>query len=899
MDQSSRRNSSEPETPFDPSQPFKGVVVCCTSIPPDQRSELEAKIHQLGGVHKYDLTRDVTHLIVGQYDTPKYHHVAQQRLDIKAMDARWVDAVGQLWMDDAEIDFDALEKKWQLLPLETNGPEPGKEERGRLLLCMTGFDDREAHSYAPPPSPPVPDQRQRIADTITSNGGAYTGDLTRQVTHLIVCKPEGKKYKAAKAWGVRTVSLAWLDQTIERGMILRDGYFDPTLPPEEQGHGAWNRDLAKTAASGKRSRSMSEHGQRKLRKTASMKLSSQRDNLWGDILGNKPSPASFAGSTSGSTSGSRGKKDGSEGKDRVEVADSAADLAVPQAPPPDLGIFGACSFAMSGFETWKNGVLVEAITSLGGTICDSLEQLAATNSRNRFLIVPQASQPDTHPPIPRAMCNLISIVTEFFIERCLHYKMLCEPNEHALGRPFPHFPIAGFQELAICTAGFAGIDLLHVEKCITQLGAKYAARLNASTSVLVCRALAETRKEKLRFALEANIPIVSADWLWECVSTGYNVPVEKFLFPQLMQDPTIKAKARRKPDEKSALQRAKSAQTTRRPSTNMPKGSSRGAELDATAFASEKPTAERGLGKGNGTTDGDTPFETARTHQKQQQQQQQQQVDSFGAGTVPKPLSDMSTSALNKSPSPQKATPKPAAEVAKPISTTADDFFTAPAQPPGGQDIAEETRSEENRNGVQREDDGPTEEEVRAELKRKQDEKKAAERAAISSKITSLIEARATASSSSAGTGGSVGAEDVRPQDEDAATAAVGGNAAGHPKPSRRKRGIFGRAVSNVSAASSASLESAAGRVAPGAELDGDGTLLARARSDGVLMMRGRGHGLADGDGDGHQEQPLPSTQIGYQDPEAAQCKAELMRRMLGGEEALPVAKTKVRRRPL
>src|SRR5690606_14462359 len=119
----------------------------------------------------------------------------------------------------------------------------------------------------------------------------------------------------------------------------------------------------------------------------------------------------------------------------------------------------------------------------------SLEQQAATNSLNRYLIVPQASRPDAHPPVPRAMDSLIKIVTEFFIERCLHYKRLCDPDEHVLGRPFLHFPIAGFPELAICTAGFAGIDLLHVEKCITQLGAKYAARLNSATSVLVCRAL--------------------------------------------------------------------------------------------------------------------------------------------------------------------------------------------------------------------------------------------------------------------------------------------------------------------------------------------------------------------------------------------------------------------------
>ncbi|ROT38075.1 BRCT domain-containing protein [Sodiomyces alkalinus F11] len=898
MDPSSRRNSPEPEIPFDPSQPFKGVVVCCTSIPPDQRTDLEAKIHQLGGIHKYDLTRDVTHLIVGQYDTPKYHHVAQQRVDIKAMDARWVDAVGQLWMNDAEINFEALEKKWQLLPLETNGPEAGKEERGRLLLCMTGFDD--------------PDQRQRIVDTINNNGGTYTGDLTRQVTHLIVCKPEGKKYKAAKAWGVRTVSLAWLDQTIERGMILRDHYFDPTLPPEEQGQGAWNRASTNMNASVKRSRSISEHGQRKLRKTASLKLSSQRDHLWGDILRNKPSTGSLATPASESTE----NKNVNEVKDGIEVADSAADLSAPQAPPPDVGIFGGCSFAMSGFEKWKHDVLVEAITSLGGTICNSVEQLAATNSQNRHVIVPQRSRADSHPQIPGAVSSLVSTVTEFFIERCLHNKTLCDPKEHALGRPFPHFPVSGFEELAICTAGFAGIDLLHVEKCITQLGAKYAARLNGATSVLVCRALAETRKEKLKFALEANIPVVSADWLWECVSTGYNVPVQNFLFPKLMQDTNIKPRVRPRQDDKSAdLQRKKLEQSIARPGTNVQRTSSRGVALDDTAFTSEKtiPSVGRGLSKRNGTAGGDTPFETARTHQ--QQHQQQQQMDSFGGGTVPRPLSDLSTSALNKSPSPQKPASKPSAKVAKPhISTSAEDFAAAPPQASGGEeDVREEIRTtEEDGNGVQQEKEGPTEEEIRAELKRKQDEKKAAERAAISSKITSLIEARATASSSSSGIlhvgmGGSGGGEEARLQDEEAATgggngaaAAAAAAAATAPKLSRRKKGIFGRAVSNVSAASSASLESAAGKATtPVAELDGDGGLLARARSDGVLMMRDRrGHAHADGD-DGQQEQPLPSTQIGYQDPEAAQCKAELMRRMLGGEEALPVVKTKVRRRPL
>ncbi|CRK48601.1 hypothetical protein BN1723_008094 [Verticillium longisporum] len=77
----------------------------------------------------------------------------------------------------AEIDFAALETQWQLKPLETSGPEPGEHDRAKLLCCMTGFED--------------PDERHAIIEKINDNGGVYTGDLTKRVTHLIVCKPEG------------------------------------------------------------------------------------------------------------------------------------------------------------------------------------------------------------------------------------------------------------------------------------------------------------------------------------------------------------------------------------------------------------------------------------------------------------------------------------------------------------------------------------------------------------------------------------------------------------------------------------------------------------------------------------------------------------------------------------
>lgn len=110
------------------------------------QSLIARKTDELGGIHKYDLTPDVTHLIVGEYDTPKYRHVAKERPDIKAMAVGWVDAVRDLWVRDEQIDFRALEKEWCLKAFETGGGAIDDNQkvgpRTTLNCCLTGFDDR-------------------------------------------------------------------------------------------------------------------------------------------------------------------------------------------------------------------------------------------------------------------------------------------------------------------------------------------------------------------------------------------------------------------------------------------------------------------------------------------------------------------------------------------------------------------------------------------------------------------------------------------------------------------------------------------------------------------------------------------------------------------------------------
>jgi hypothetical protein len=843
------------------------------------QADIAAKTTELGGQHKYDLTPDCTHLIVGDYDTPKYRHVAKERPDVRVMAAGWVEAVRNLWVEDAEIDFLTLEKEWQLRTFETGGGEPtpdGSEpQRRRLLCCMTGFED--------------PDERQQIIDQIEANGGLYTGDLTKRVTHLIVHKPEGRKYQAAKNWGVVTVSVEWVGDSVERGLILDEKLYDPVLPQQERGLGAWNKQKSRVSSLGKRLRENSaaqEEGvRRKLRKTASMKLNSQRDNLWGDILGksqaSEPAPTAIP----------------------QQAAAEPADLPPPRITQPtqpagprsvdtqgsklssfgvpdDSAVFASCCFYVHGFSAQKTEILVNTVASLGGLICHSLEEVVSTSGAqlaHRFLIVPQTSSPETHPKLP----DNVHIITEFYIERCLHKKYFFDPSQHVIGRPFPLFPIPGFEGLSICTSGFTGVDLNQVDKSIRQLGAKYEERFTANVSLLVCSSLAGVRKQKLELALAWRVPVVSADWLWECISTGFNAPIKRFLFPELKQNldaPKVLTQVKDKGKAKDSSAKGKQERSPSKDGIDqdlLPKPATKpkhGRDFDESAFITAKedmrePTQPR---KGLPRADHDsnvtttTHFETAPTHAFPTSEAN----ISFGNKTLPSgaPLSETSSNSLNKSQAtPRRPDPAAPRRPMSRITSVADseatdgDLYQGDAIPiPENDDTPIQENEENTPKPPEQEPERPDPE---IEKKRLEAEKAAAERLAISTKlVTSLLDSTTaklgmTSPTVSAPAAASVSLPGPPDASEDAAPAELGTA----PKPKRRKRNILGRAISNVSAASSTSNgESSASAAAGGVITAG---VVARAEAG---------------------DTPPAATQLEYEDPEARRYKEQLMSKMLG-----------------
>ncbi|TFA97407.1 S-M checkpoint control protein rad4 [Trichoderma ghanense] len=804
----SHHSSEDEGDGFDPSVPFQGVIVCCTSIPPDQRTDIAQKVAELGGVHKYDLTPDVTHLVVGDYDTPKYRHVARERADIKAMDAAWINAVNELWKNDDEIDLVALEKRHQLKALETSGAEPSSQEdtsqaaRGSLLICLTGFGD----------------ERDKIAEMITQNGGRYTGDLTRRCSHLIVNKPEGKKFTAAKAWGLHTVTLDWLVQSVERGMILEESKFDPLLPPEEQGVGAWVKKDPKRSSLGKRARSAivgggRDEGMRKLRKTASMKLSSQRNDLWGDILGR---------------SASREYLFAHENSPGAPAAAPTPASQVPTQPgyslaQEDQGVFANCVFVVHGFPQQRAAILEQTVATLGGSIASSLHSPAMLSQPTdpehyRFLIVPQTSQPATHPEVPN---EHIHVITEFYIENCLHNKRFFSPNEQVLGRPFPLFPIPAFSNLTVCSAAFTGIELNQVARGVAQLGGKYEESFRRSTNVLVCKSLVAMRKEKLKCALDWGVPVVSADWLWECISSGSLVPIQDFVYPELR-----KRRVKRRDPRDPFVNEEDEAETAQQPRKAPETKTAAKPTVDATAFDKDVPGRSRAKQTLDSITSAD--FITARTHPAE----------------TALALSELSSAALNVSPK------QPAAK--GPVSRT----ISAPAKLPP---VEEQQNTAPPRLPAASEP-----RELPDTIQPKQQSVPPPE----PTKQTPQPPETATAAKEPS-------AEEIEKQRQLAAAAAelrqgltsalsdlTGSEAATRDQPDtrvlrRRRQKILGRAISNASNASSA------------ASIDGAAHPPRALQEDDEDELEGG-------------KRSPPATQLEYRDPEAMETKAMLMSRMTG-----------------
>jgi DNA replication regulator DPB11 len=513
-------------------RPLHDAVICCTSVLAEKRvgpilvfynrstnlitpqSQYAEYALQMGADHKLDLTSDVTHLLVGDTDTPKYKYVAREREDVKVLRPEWIEAVREAYMADAGVDLNALETEYRLPTF------------AGLTICITGFDDLAL--------------RARLQQMIDEEGGKYTGDLTKHVTHLVAAKPEGKKYQYALQWQKKIVTLNWLQDSIERKMQLDEAKYHPSIHPNQQGVGAWNKEAKYANQLGKRSRPqdlVAAEPSRKLRRTASAKLSSQNDGIWADINENSGAdpPEREPLRPSRSMPAIRpGQAPGIPDQEPMHLqAREQAPGAGSKQPRMALmshGYLDECYFCIEDFDGRKTAVLKGILLEEGGTVFDDLQalfDLEHVPAERCFLLVPYNTRATTATEAANQN-GRCQIVTELWLEICMERKQCVDPHSYPLGKLLPRSgDFKSFEGLSMNSSGFPGIQRNHVAKVIQATGARYDEIFKPGLSVMICY-LASTNIEKMCHAREWKIPIVTLHWLWASLHVGAPVPFEKY-----------------------------------------------------------------------------------------------------------------------------------------------------------------------------------------------------------------------------------------------------------------------------------------------------------------------------------------------------------------------------------
>nr|POE85081.1 s-m checkpoint control protein rad4 [Quercus suber] len=471
------------------------------------QTSLAGVAEELGAVHKLDLTCDVTHLICGSTNTPKYQYTARERPDIAVLHPDWLEAVRQTWMTGEEVDVAQLAQQHKLPTFFD------------LKACLTGFTDMA--------------EREHFKKTFEKHGAEYHGDLTKQVTHLITHTASGAKYEHALSWRIHIVTAKWFQDSLRRGMVLEEALYHPSIPVQDQGRGAFREHYQPKTSLGKRARGMDtaigpgeDASKRKLRRSASARLNADSQDLWQGIGGGQDQ--SVAALTD------QWKDDSANERTQDRDASTRNDVTVntielkdqPVLPHENRGLFSGACVLIHGFSQDRKERLSEFLRPGGAMIvhagADPDNTFSASPGLVKYLLIPHVSDLQL-PTVPADT----KIVSQWWVERCVQHKRIYDPTNDALSQPLPVDPIPGFDRISISMTGFDSIDLRQGAEAAKKVGARYQEILGPNVSVLLSASSA-VKYEKAQYAAKHNIPAVEAEWFYECLKSRSLLPFDRY-----------------------------------------------------------------------------------------------------------------------------------------------------------------------------------------------------------------------------------------------------------------------------------------------------------------------------------------------------------------------------------
>lgn len=168
-----------------------GVKVLATGFDNNEKGKIEKLVTAMGGVFQTRAASDTDFVICKNVLSGKYKW-GLQTLKKPVITINWL---YQCWSEHRLVPHEPC----RVLPFSG------------LTICFTRI---------------AADVRKEMENLIVHNGGQYSGDLTRNCTHLISDAPEGDKYRVAQKWGhIRIVTKDWLRDSFNRKVYLpEDAY---------------------------------------------------------------------------------------------------------------------------------------------------------------------------------------------------------------------------------------------------------------------------------------------------------------------------------------------------------------------------------------------------------------------------------------------------------------------------------------------------------------------------------------------------------------------------------------------------------------------------------------------------------------------------------------------------
>lgn len=178
---------------------MKGLVVTGTGLTPREKTEVQEKVHFMGGIYSSSFKCGVTHLVVKTVsDYSEKYQVAISK-DVPMMLMKWVDAV---WETSSKESCHATD------------PEFAKYTCP-IFLGVVACASQLPHA-----------DRNTLKKVLETNGGLYSGQLEMGKTNILIThNAEGDKYTYAKRWKVRCVKPEWVYESLSKGHILNPDNF--------------------------------------------------------------------------------------------------------------------------------------------------------------------------------------------------------------------------------------------------------------------------------------------------------------------------------------------------------------------------------------------------------------------------------------------------------------------------------------------------------------------------------------------------------------------------------------------------------------------------------------------------------------------------------------------------